>query len=130
MRTLQLWAAENRIGPATILAEEHTGRQLSATSLPELASVIGGSFSGYYPSIPHARTVRGSSATGVEVILAWVLGVLGIACCMPLSWLALVLAIVAKQRQQSGATAALIFSIISVAISTVGNFFWLPFVFD
>lgn len=36
VRTLQLWVAENRVGPATVLEEEGSGRSMLAHMMPEL----------------------------------------------------------------------------------------------
>lgn len=121
MQTLQLWVAENRVGPATILMEESTGRTLPAMQLPALGlSPQPGQqqFTDYYRPYPAPYVARQQSNT--ETVLAWVFGGLGLVLCFSTCGLfnivGLILAAVGMGKKQRGATAALVFNIIVFAL--------------
>ncbi len=128
---LQQWASENRIGPATVLIEESTNRQVqaaqlgmltflpqsgSATPAPMLDAPMPTSpYGGHYPR-PMDPASRGSST---EVILAWVFGGLGLFCCTLFALAGVVMAVLGMNKKQPGAKAALVFCIVMLVLSAV-----------
>jgi hypothetical protein len=119
VQTLQRWAVENRIGPATLLEDEHSGRHVRAVDVPALQPVLNlpmnmpSANPGFVPANPSAGTT--------EVTIAWILGAIGLCCFgMGLGAAGIVLSIIAMQKGQRGAVAALIFNIVVIVLSLVG----------
>jgi hypothetical protein len=116
--TLQRWAVENRIGPGTLLEEVGSGRHLRATDVPALRAII--PLSGPGPQPGHFVASNPQSGT-TEVVLAWVLGALGLVCCGVFASVGgIVCAAIAQSKRQPNATAALIFNIVVLGLTVVG----------
>ena len=133
--TLQLWVAESRVGPATILEEEGSHRTMPAYTLPQLGLQLTQTgqpssqpysqpspqpYSSYYrPDLYPAQQTR-----GVETTWAWILGVVGLFCCQFVSIGGLILAAVGMSKRQRGSTAALVFCAITFVIHMLFGFFF------
>jgi len=121
--TLQRWAVENRIGPATLLESAVSGHHVRAADLPDLHSVLPVNYNpgpqGGYPA-PEPFIPSNPSAGTAEVTTAWVLGVVGLLCC---GWYAavggIICAVIANSKNQPGSMAALIFNIAVVVIRVI-----------
>lgn len=126
LQTLQLWVAENRVGPATVLEEEGTGRSMPAYALPSLGLSL--SQSGPQPGPPSSQPYAGyyrpdlyqvQQGPGLETRWAWVLGAIGLLCGQLASIGGIVLAIIGLTKRQRGATAALVFCAATFILHTV-----------
>ncbi|MBX3120392.1 MAG: hypothetical protein KF784_15120 [Fimbriimonadaceae bacterium] len=138
---LQMWAAERRIGPESILVEAPTGKQIRASDLHALKSVFAspsltpptvvqgmappqpGQPGQWYarPGVPQSTYPNYAQRTSsTETTLAWVFSAIGIICCPLMSIIGIVLAAVGLSKRQSSALGALIFGIISL----VASFLW------
>ena len=122
LRTLQLWVAENRVGPATTLMEETTGRSFPAADLSSLGlAPYAGPTSAqpgqpYYAPYYRSYPARSSSGTNVETTLAWIFG--GVGFCIPLLSIAgIVLAAIGMRKGQRGAGGALALSIVTLLLN-------------
>jgi hypothetical protein len=125
---LREWAAEGRIGPATMLEDYGTGQFVRATAVPGLvlpqaqaqnpwAQAPGSPYprqpSGYYAPSPSASN---------DLTWAWVLSILGFLCCLPLAFVGLYYADRAKKAGIPGGQAAFVVSLILVIL---GLLLWL-----
>jgi hypothetical protein len=144
MTLLNQWAAEGRLGPNTLLEEEGSLRQMTASQLtglylPEPAyhqqpgySPPGGwnqpaspqPFTGYYRG-PGTGADNGSS----DLTVAWVCSGVSILMCLtctpiaiPLPIIGLIFASRAASKGNPGATAAKVFSIVMLVLLVVAVF--------
>jgi hypothetical protein len=136
--TLSQWAVEGRIDRESILESAQDASRVSAGSVPGIFAGTAGpgttfqapqTFSGY----PRPNSMSGTGDN--EVKLAWILGGIGFAshfvCCLgclgwPLSIAGLVLAILAHQKGNEKAMAALIFCAVSLVLGGAGGLFVRP----
>lgn len=83
MSVLNVWAAEGRVTPATMLEEEGTGQRLLASRVPGLHThpVAHGTPDPYaHPSYQSALTPSGAGSTCArDLQVAWALGALSVA---------------------------------------------------
>lgn len=119
VQTLQRWAVENRIGPATLLEEATSGRHIRAVDVSALQPVLNLPINTPYPQAGFVPSTPSAGTT--EVTIAWILGALGLCCFgIGLGAAGIVLAVIAMQKGQRGAVAALIFNIVVIVLSVVG----------
>lgn len=124
---LNTWIADSRLMPMMMLEEEGTGRQLLAKDLdglqfppfnapPQQMPGISGPVEGYYN-----RPSQTSGSDGkVEIIIAWILGVIGFAFCpVVISTIGIVLATQARKKGHPAAQATLFFCIASLVIGMI-----------
>lgn len=141
--TLNTWATENRVLPTTMLEEEGTGRQVMARDVIGLIFPMSAPVSNPTPPTPgpsaspydrptgfgqqtsqspqssnyYRPQPQNSSDGNTEVIIAWILGVIGLGCCpIVFSTIGIVLAIQAKNKGNPGGQAAMIFCIVSLIV--------------
>lgn len=136
--TLQLWAAERRIGPHTILVEAQSGRQFSAAQLPALSAVLASpTMHQPYAQQPFQQPPAGQPGqwyhrpnqplplhpayaqkqSNTETILAWVFSAIGIFCCFLASCVGIVMAIIGISKRQPSAVGALILGILGLVVT-------------
>lgn len=127
--TLQRWAVENRIGPATLLESAINGHHVRAADIPDLRSVLPVNMPGpggqtHYPP-PDAFIPSNPSSGTAEVTVAWILGGLGLLCCGVYPAVGgLICAIFAHNKNQPNAVAAMIFNVVVIVMSvTIGGIF-------
>lgn len=131
--TLQRWAVENRIGPATLLESAANGHHIRAADHPDLRSVLpvpySGPAAGPGPSVygnpgfnpPPGGFIPSNPAAGTaEVTTAWVLGALGLFCCGTYAAVGgIICGVIAHSKRQPNAMAAIIFNIVVLVLSVV-----------
>lgn len=122
VNTLKLWAVENRIGPATVLVEESTGRQIAATSLPELSPLLLQPFAAP-PDWSRYRGAGGGAyphSGNTEFALAWVFGAIGLCFCpIAFSTVGIVFAAIAMGKKHPSAWLAMVFCCITLVVGTL-----------
>lgn len=125
--TLNLWIADSRLVPTMQLEEEGTGRRIQAKDViglqfpafnvpPQQLTGSPGPAQSYYYRPGQPAETEGK----VEVIIAWILGVIGLGFCpIVISSSGIVLALQAKKKGHSGAQAALYFCIVSLVVGVI-----------
>lgn len=120
IQTLQRWAVENRIGPATLLEDAASGRHLRAADVSYLQPVLNLPINAPQPQGGFIPANASSGTT--ETTLAWILGaagLLGAFCCIgPLPAVAgAILAVIGINKRQPNAAAALVFNILVLVLA-------------
>ena len=118
LQTLQRWAVENRVGPATLLEDAQTGHHIRAGDHPALQQFLP---IGAHLSSGQQFRASNPSAGVAEVRLAWALGLFSIFCCGLLASVAgLIVSAMALSKKQPTAVGALILNIVALAINLLG----------
>lgn len=109
--TLNQWISQGRLAPTSMIMEELGGARFAASLLKELH------FPSNYPRTFGTASVQPGDG---EVKTAWILGVVGLACCSLCGPIGLVYAIVAKRKGHPKAVGPIVFC----AIVTIVSILW------
>lgn len=129
--TLNQWIAENRLLPTQMLEDAESGVRMAASAVqglvfPPTGPAPGQPYQqpqpggpGAYSGYPRGGAVYGDDGSN-DVRNAWICGVVGLCCCMPVAIGGIVLALRAKSKGNPAATGPLIFSIVAISLSIIG----------